>query len=47
MAEFLNQSSYPKTIYRRNFPTGTWLEVKGLALPGFMIELELEAHKTK
>lgn len=47
MAEFLKQSSYRNTIYTKDFPTGTWLEVKGLALPGFMIEIELEAHKTK
>lgn len=47
MAEFLNQSSYRNTIYNKNFPTGTWLEVKGLALPEFMIEIELEAHKTR
>jgi enamine deaminase RidA (YjgF/YER057c/UK114 family) len=46
MAEFLNQAGYRNTIYTKNFPTGTWLEVKGLALPGFMIEIELEAHKT-
>jgi 2-iminobutanoate/2-iminopropanoate deaminase len=47
MAEFLNQSGYRNTIYTKNFPTGTWLEVKGLALPEFMIEIELEAHKAK
>ena len=47
MAEFLKQSGYRSTIYTKNFPTGTWLEVKGLALPGFKIEIELEAHKTK
>jgi enamine deaminase RidA (YjgF/YER057c/UK114 family) len=47
MAEFLKQSGYRNTIYTKNFPTGTWLEVKGLALPEFMIEIELEAHKTK
>jgi 2-iminobutanoate/2-iminopropanoate deaminase len=29
----------------RQFPTGIRLEVKGLALPEFMIEIELEAHK--
>ncbi len=45
MAEFLNQAGYRNTIYKKNFPTGTWLEVKGLALPEFMIEIELEAHK--
>ncbi|QQS35971.1 MAG: RidA family protein [Ignavibacteriales bacterium] len=47
MAEFLNQSGYRNDIYKKNFPTGTWLEVKGLALPEFMIEIELEAHKSK
>jgi 2-iminobutanoate/2-iminopropanoate deaminase len=47
MAEFLKQANYRSTIYSKNFPTGTWLEVKGLALPEFMIEIELEAHKAK
>ncbi len=46
MEAFLKQSVYRNTIYTKNFPTGTWLEVKGLALPGFMIEIELEAHKS-
>lgn len=47
MAEFIKQSEHRKTIYTKQFPTGTWLEVKGLALPEFMIEIELEAHKSK
>ena len=47
MVEFLKQASYRNTIYKNDFPTGTWLEDKGLALPGFMIEIELEAHRTK
>jgi len=47
MAEFLEKSGYRNSIYTKNFPTGTWLEVKGLALPEFMIEIELEAHKIK
>lgn len=47
MAEFIKASTYRNDIYKKNFPTGTWLEVKGLALPGFMIEIELEAHKSK
>ena len=34
-------------IYENHFPTGSWLEVKGLALPEFMIEIELEAHKSE
>ncbi len=46
MAGFLKASSYRSTLYKKQFPTGTWLEVKGLALPEFMIEIELEAHKT-
>ena len=46
MAKFLAAASYRGTIYTKQFPTGTWLEVKGLALPEFMIEIELEAHKS-
>ena len=46
MPEFLNQSGYRNTIYTRQFPTGSWLGVKELALPEFMIEIELEAYKT-
>ena len=46
MAKFLEVSSYRKTIYTSRYPTGTWLEVKGLALPEFMIEIEMEAHKS-
>jgi enamine deaminase RidA (YjgF/YER057c/UK114 family) len=47
MAEFMEVASYRKSIYRKRFPTGTWLEVKGLALPEFMIEIELEAHRSR
>lgn len=32
-------------IYKNHFPTGTWLEVKGLALPGQLIEIDMEALK--
>lgn len=46
MAEFLNKAGYRSTIYTKNFPTGSWLEVKGLALSEFLIEIELEAHKS-
>jgi enamine deaminase RidA (YjgF/YER057c/UK114 family) len=45
MPEFLNQSAYRNTIYTKQFPTGSWLGVKELALPEFMIEIELEVHK--
>jgi enamine deaminase RidA (YjgF/YER057c/UK114 family) len=47
MAKFLEVASYRNSIYMKNFPTGTWVEVKGLALPEFMIEIELEAHKPR
>ena len=46
MEEFLKHSVYRNTIYKKQFPTGSWLEVKGLALPGLLIEIELEAHKS-
>ena len=44
MPEFLNQAGYRNTIYTRQFPIGSWLGVKELALPEFMIEIELEVH---
>jgi 2-iminobutanoate/2-iminopropanoate deaminase len=47
MARFLEVSSYRNSIYTSQYPTGTWLEVRGLALPGLMIEIELEAHKSR
>jgi enamine deaminase RidA (YjgF/YER057c/UK114 family) len=47
MAKFLEVSGYRATLYTKQFPTGSWLEVKGLALPAFQIEIELEAHKAK
>jgi len=47
MAEFINVSAYRNSVYKKQFPTGTWLEVKGLALPGQLIEIDMEAHKSK
>lgn len=47
MAEFINVSTFRSSIYKKQFPTGTWLEVKGLALPGQLIEIDMEAHITK
>ena len=46
MQEFINVSGYRNSIYTKQFPTGTWLEVKGLALVGQLIEIDMEAHKT-
>jgi enamine deaminase RidA (YjgF/YER057c/UK114 family) len=45
MPEFLAQSGYRNSIYTKQFPTGSWLGVKELALPEFMIEIELEVYK--
>tara|TARA_R110001583_G_scaffold173280_1_gene327146 strand:- start:2023 stop:2541 length:519 start_codon:yes stop_codon:yes gene_type:complete len=47
MPKFLEVSTYRNEIYTKQFPTGSWLGVKELALPGFMIEIELEVHKAK
>lgn len=46
MSKFLEVAGYRVEIYKNNFPTGTWLGVTELALPEFMIEIELEVHKT-
>ena len=45
MAEFEKHSAYRNTIYKKQFPAGSWFGVKELALPGQLIEIELEAHK--
>ena len=36
---------YGCTFDKKQFPTGSWLGVKELALPEFLIEIELEVHK--
>lgn len=45
MAGVLELGGIRSEIYGTRFPTGTWIEVKGLALPEFMIEIELEVHR--
>ncbi len=45
MPLFLEKAAYRNSIYTRHFPAGSWLGVKELALPEFMIEIELEVHK--
>ncbi|MFD2724677.1 RidA family protein [Hyunsoonleella rubra] len=45
MALFLENSGYRNSIYTKQFPTGTWVGVKELAIPEFLIEIELEAYK--
>ena len=47
MAGFIKVSGFRNSIYTKQFPTGTWLEVKGLALPGQLIEIDMEAHRSK
>lgn len=47
MPEFLKASAYRNTIYKKQFPTGSWFGVKELALPELMIEIELEVHTSK
>ena len=47
MASMLEKSAYRAEVYKNGFPTGSWLEVKGLALPEFMVEIELEVHKSE
>ena len=47
MAAMEKALGFRSTIYTKQFPTGTWLEVKGLAVPGQLIEIDMEAHKAK
>ncbi|SFN86726.1 Enamine deaminase RidA, house cleaning of reactive enamine intermediates, YjgF/YER057c/UK114 family [Bizionia echini] len=47
MPKFLEFAGYRTEIYKNHFPTGSWLGVKELAIPEFLIEIELEVHKTQ
>lgn len=47
MAAFLEHAAYREEIYTKQYPAGSWLEVKGLALPELLIEIELEVHKAR
>lgn len=47
MPLFLEKAAYRNEIYTKQFPTGSWLGVKELAIPEFMIEIELEVHKSE
>lgn len=47
MADFIKASGFRNSVYKKQFPTGTWLEVKGLAVEGQLIEIDMEAHKVK
>lgn len=45
MPKFLEYADYRNSLYTSQFPAGSWLGVKELALPEFMIEIELEVYK--
>lgn len=47
MAEMIKVSGLRNLIYKKQFPTGTWLEVKGLAIKDQLIEIDMEARKAK
>ncbi len=47
MPEFEKQADYRNDLYKKQFPTGSWFGVKELALTGQLIEIELEAYKTR
>ena len=46
MPKLLEVAAYRGEIYKKHFPTGTWVGVSTLALPEFMIEIEMEVHKS-
>ncbi|MDW5290575.1 RidA family protein [Formosa sp. PL04] len=45
MPLFLENAAYRSEIYTKQFPAGSWLGVTELAVPEFMIEIELEVYK--
>ena len=47
MQGFIKVAGFRSSMYKKQFPTGTWLEVKGLALVGQLIEIDMEAHIAK
>ncbi|WP_347926264.1 RidA family protein [Pontimicrobium sp. SW4] len=47
MPLFLENAAYRNEIYTKQFPTGSWIGIKELAIPEFMIEIELEVYKSK
>ena len=47
MKKFIKVSGFRNSVYKKQFPTGTWLQVSGLAVDGQLIEIDMEAHKAK
>ena len=46
MAAFEKVLGYRDSIYKKQFPTGTWLEEKGQAVSRQLIEIDMEAHRS-
>jgi len=44
MPQFLENAEFRKSLYQNHYPKSTWLGVKTLALPEFMIEIEVEVY---
>ncbi|GAA4467510.1 hypothetical protein GCM10023189_51350 [Nibrella saemangeumensis] len=42
---FKEHADLRASYYKRRYPTGSWLEVKQLDQPEFLVEIELEAEK--
>lgn len=47
MDDFIKVCGQRNAYYKKQFPTGTWLEVKVLAIKGQLIEIDMEAHKAR
>jgi len=43
MLDLQKNAHYRSQIYKKQFPTGSWIGVKELGLPQIMIEIEMEA----
>lgn len=46
LPKFLEVAGYRNELYKNHFPTGTWIGVVELALPEFLIEIEMEVYKS-
>ena len=44
MPKLVEVCGYRNEIYKNHNPAANWLEAKSLALPGFMIEIELKVY---
>ena len=45
MGEFIKSIRFPYSIYKKQFPTGTWFLSKGVGSRGQLIEIDMEVHK--